>query len=82
MFHKLLTQYEALEANGVLPFCIAGKDLAAYEEDCDAINAAIKTIQDLIAHFPWRASSLDLLRLNTIRQTYGLYLTMPSEVST
>lgn len=66
LFQHLRDLYTALTNQGA-PFCVDAEMLESIEQDCDEIDAVIAQIENLILHFPWRVSTVDLQALSAIK---------------
>ena len=67
LFQRLDALHKELIGIGT-PYCVDGEDLNRIEKDCDAVDAVIAGIENLILHFPWRVGALDLRKLATIKR--------------
>lgn len=67
LFQRLRYLYKNLADQG-RPFCVDGEQLQSIEQDCDAVDAVIAQIENLIVHFPWRVGAVDLRLLSAIKR--------------
>lgn len=67
LFWDLRDRYENLDGQGT-PFCVDGETYDAIEKECEAIDAVIAKIENLILHFPWRVGAVDLQTLAAIKR--------------
>lgn len=67
LFRQLRDLYKALDDQGT-PFCVDGEQLESIEQECNAIDAVVAKIENLISHFPWRVGALDLGTLAVIKR--------------
>lgn len=67
LFQRLRDLYKTLDDQG-RPISLDGEQLQSIEQGCEAVDAVIAQIENLILHFPWRVGAVDLQALSVIKR--------------